>query len=47
MTHEELISLIKTYGVTDEKAKEIAEKIKDNAFFIGKGVDLADMRGEE
>lgn len=58
MTHEEFISLIKTYGVTEEKAKEIAEKTKDKNFFIGKwevkpkdyyilGVDLADKRGEE
>lgn len=36
MTHEELVSLIQTYGATEEKAREIAEKIKDNTFFIGK-----------
>ena len=58
MTHEELVSLIRTYGITEEQAKEITEKIKNKPCFIGKGVenpkeyyilgvDLADMRGEK
>ena len=37
MTKEEVISLIQTYGVTEEKAREIAEYIGDKSFYIGKG----------
>ena len=46
MTKEELVSLIRTYGVTEEKAKEIAEKIKDKPFFIGKEIRPKELKGQ-